>query len=173
MANYSEQIDFLAEQLLEKNVVFFFGAGASISSGLPVAWKVVEDILLKLSDVLPENRKEVYKRIKELSRREKLPRFETLISCLVSSCGDAAYNILDIFETAKPNLSHKVIAKLISHGYVQTHFTTNFDNLLEQALTCKADSIYEPFELEGKTTNKKMIPGINQTQGFNFFIFLR
>lgn len=145
----TEKLKFLAEQYEARNVVTFFGAGASISSGLPIAWQIVEAILIHLCQHLPAYRSETVTKIKSLSSENKLPRFEMLVSRLTSNCGEGAYKVLDIFETAAPNPSHIVISQLINNKYQDIHFTTNFDNLLELAGCEEHGSIYEPEDVDG------------------------
>ena len=142
--DYKEQVATLAEQYLNGNVVTFFGAGASVSAGLPIAVHAVEGVLKGLCQHLPYYRSEAVATIESLSRANKLPRFETLIGRLVETCGDDTYQLLNVFESASPNVSHAIVATFLGSGTQHLHFTTNFDNLLEQASAHQLNSYYEP-----------------------------
>lgn len=101
--------------------IFFIGAGASKSGGIPLAKEIVQDILEKFDDNY---------RIKALNGDAKT--YSKLMGCLTSF---ERSNILnDYVNKAKINVPHLYLAQLFNEGFIDYVLTVNFDNLLLRAL---------------------------------------
>lgn len=113
------------EELFSDSFAVFFGAGLSIRSGLPSAESFICDVLkrLPLDDI---KREELFEAI-----TSRLP-FEAFIETL-QDLSDIN-SLIDIFEGAVPNRNHMLLAQLMVTGKLHLICTTNFDDLLEQAL---------------------------------------
>lgn len=128
-----------------EGVVFLVGAGVSINSPacLPSGWTFLKalingvaptgDIRDKILELCTEpwNRKTK----QALSKHNLLDilRFEQVIGIVAESV-DPYLNILRIFDASnRPNENHQLLASLAEEGHYI--FTTNFDGLLETALS--------------------------------------
>ena len=110
-------------QLDRDSLSVFCGAGISRDSGLPLANELKRAILAALP--IPETEHDLYV-------NAQLP-FEAFMEVLADNC--RIQDILDIFLDGQPNTNHRLIARLVAEGTVRFIYTTNFDLLLERALT--------------------------------------
>ena len=101
--------------------IFFIGAGASKSGGIPLAKEIVKDIL--------ENFDDNY-RIKGLNGDAKT--YSKLMGYLSPSKRNKI--LKDYVDNAKINVPHLYLAQIFSEGFVDYVLTVNFDNLLLRAL---------------------------------------
>lgn len=121
--------------------IFFLGAGASKTSGIPLAGEIVTDILENHSD---------NPRIKNLKADEKT--YPKLMECLGS---DGQNKLLKGYiDASKINVTHIYLAQLIKEGYVDYVLTVNFDNLMLKALALfnEFPSTYDMAILKDLTT---------------------
>lgn len=109
-------------QIKSNKAAIFCGAGISFNSGLPLANDILRDILSKI-DVEDQHA--------DLILKSSLP-FESFIETIKSETD--IDDILEIFNSGRPNTNHNLIAKLASSGHVSTILTTNFDTLIEIAM---------------------------------------
>lgn len=101
--------------------IFFIGAGASKSGGIPLAREIVKNIVEKFDDNV---------RIKSLNGDAKT--YSKLMGCLTPF---ERNNILrNYVENAKINVAHLYLAQLLTEGFIDYILTVNFDNLLLRAL---------------------------------------
>lgn len=126
MNNYIAE---LAKKIKEKNVIFFFGAGASKSANLPLGFEII-DWFLKNIVTDPK----LYSKIK--NSKYKL-RFEKTISLTSEILGEKALKLLDVFTLSQPTIAHNFVARCAKEGLIHSHLTTNFDNLIELAFEKK------------------------------------
>lgn len=118
----------LAESVAAGEVVAFYGAGVSLASGLPSAVAFADAIVSRILDLFPDYvpptsgtyLNAVAADLEALANREELER---TVEAIVSPPW-----------TAEPTLAHRVGGRLF-----RQIITTNFDNLLEQALTDLGD----------------------------------
>ena len=119
-----EEIAYIIKQAKNNNQlkpIFFLGAGASKTGGIPLARDIVKDILNKFSDA-PS--------IKKLKEEEK--SYSKLMDCLQPYKRD---NLLKGYiDNAKINVTHIYLAQLLKNDYVDYILTVNFDNLMLRAL---------------------------------------
>lgn len=116
-------ISTICESLKHKETAIFCGAGISFNSGLPL----VNDLLKYILRLVGVNNNDAEKLLKS-----NLP-FEAFIQTLIDEA--SVDDILEIFSKGEPNTNHDLIAEILNSGYVKTVMTTNFDTLIERALT--------------------------------------
>ena len=121
--------------------IFFLGAGASRTGGIPLAGEIITDILENHSD---------NPRIKNLKADEKT--YPKLMECL----GPNGQNKLlkGYIDASKINVTHIYLAQLMARGYVDYVLTVNFDNLMLKALALfnEFPSTYDMAILKDLTT---------------------
>lgn len=124
----SGQITYTVEDIAElmrsakssgQPYVFFTGAGCSVSAGIPLASKLIQEICEKYSiqvkTLSPETRKDYGKCMAQLTKDER----RTIIKPYV--------------DNAKINWAHIALACLMDAGYVTRVLTFNFDNILARS----------------------------------------
>ncbi|MDP1770861.1 MAG: SIR2 family protein [Methylobacter sp.] len=125
-----------------RSPIFFLGAGASKTGGIPLANEIVADILVKHA---------ANPRIKNLKSEDKT--YAKLMDCL----GPNGRNTLlkDYINDSKINVTHIYLAQLMTQGYVDYVLTVNFDNLMLKALALfnEFPSTYDMAILNDLTTS--------------------
>ncbi|MFN8713333.1 MAG: SIR2 family protein, partial [Bacteroidota bacterium] len=119
-----EKISYILKQAKAQNKpkpIFFLGAGASRSGGIPLAGEIIAKILEVYTDN-PE--------IKELPEKQRT--YANLMDCLLPSERDEL--LKKYIDEAKINVTHIYLAQLIKEGFVDYVLTVNFDNLMLRAL---------------------------------------
>ncbi|HEY3439612.1 MAG TPA: SIR2 family protein [Paludibaculum sp.] len=119
------------------------GSGLSRAAGVPTGWEVVLDLIRQLAHVqgeVPEPEPEVwYKRT-----FGKEPDYSDLLDMVARSSAERSQLLRSYFEPSEeerkqgmktPTGAHRAIAELMQAGFIRVVVTTNFDRLLEQALT--------------------------------------
>lgn len=118
------------------------GAGVSISSGVPSAWHVLQDLIRKVAAtqhaVELEDPEEWWKNTFGLE-----PAYSTVLEQLANTRAERralleSYFVPSSDETLDeraPIAAHRSIARLMGAGRIRIVLTTNFDRLLEQALS--------------------------------------
>ncbi len=139
--NIENNIRFLASQLelKDQKVVFFLGAGVSYTSGLPLGNTLRDLLLMKLYPDYPS-----FKQAEEFRKSFYLDypeQHEVTLEMVLQQLGQrlGCQGIIDFlvpfFNNIKePTLSHQLIASLAKKKFISLVLTTNFDNLLEEAL---------------------------------------
>lgn len=132
---------FIAIQLGHKNqkTIFFIGAGVSSASGLPLGDTLRDLVLSKLYPESPS-----FDHVKTF-RASFYPdqndiTLEMVLQQVRQRLGYDGINDLlkPIFKKIKePSLSHEILASLAKKGFISLILTTNFDDLLEEALKRK------------------------------------
>lgn len=118
------------------------GAGASIASGVPSAWGVQEDLILKVAQAegaaIPDDPFAWYR-----ERFGKPSNYDDLLDALTHTPVERQALLRGYFEptdeereqSAKlPTDAHRAIARLVASGLVRVILTINFDRLTEAAL---------------------------------------
>lgn len=131
----SKTIDDIIKTINSGETSVFCGAGISRDSGLPVVNQLIPHILHKL-----EMPKEHIKLILDDDNNPKIP-FEAFMECIKESCDPDL--IFDIYGQGEPNTNHILLAKLIKAGKLKTIVTTNFDKLIEKALSMEPYPMFE------------------------------
>ena len=120
-----EHLVYLLKKAKEKNLpkpIFFLGAGASKTGGIPLAKDIIMDILEKYSDHpsicnLPEDSRSYAKLMKCLHPDQRNELLKGYI------------------DEAKINVTHIYLAQLLKEEYADYILTVNFDNLMLRALS--------------------------------------
>lgn len=121
-----EDLAYLIKKSKEKPIVFL-GAGTSITGNIPVANKIVEDILEKYKD-------------KPIVRKDSDKTYKSLMDCLFP---DERNTLLkEYIDNAKINVTHIYLAQFIKKELIDYVLTVNFDNLMLRALALY--NIYPP-----------------------------
>jgi hypothetical protein len=119
------------------------GSGVSRSSSIPTGWEVVLDLIRKLAYVKGEScdpDPEAWYKI--LAGSE--PDYSDILDQLTHSSAERSLLLRSYFEPTEedrqqgrksPSPAHRAIATLVAKGYVRVIVTTNFDRLMEQALS--------------------------------------
>ncbi len=119
------------------------GSGISISAGIPTGWGVVCDLINKLARLHGENPGEKCWEWYE-KKFDKPADYSDLLDFLADTPTQRAKLLTSYFEPNDeekksgkklPTPAHKAIAKLIEQKFVKVIITTNFDRLLEKALS--------------------------------------
>jgi len=123
----------------EGSGVCLLGAGVSVDAGIPTGWGVQQDLLRHLYQ--QETEKPAPGEA-ELSAWLTERGYEDLgyASVLELVAPDAANRremLAGYFKDAKPGAAHVLLADLAAAGVIKVFITTNFDQLLEQALRAK------------------------------------
>jgi len=128
-------IDDIIKGINLGETMVFCGAGISMNSGLPIVSQLVPYILDKL-EVTEDTRI----LITDNFNNPKIP-FEAFMEVVIrNSISD---RIMDIYNQGEPNANHILIAKLIKAGKIKTIVTTNFDKLIEKALSMEPIALCE------------------------------
>jgi len=104
--------------------VLFLGAGVSISSGISGMIEMIDRFLIDIGTAS-----------NDLEKMDNEQRFQKFFSEMESLSEVDRFDWLnDGFKGATPSLGYQALAKLVEGGYVDTIFTTNWDELLEDSL---------------------------------------
>jgi len=122
-AMFDKLISDIDKYVNEQNTAIFCGAGISYNSGLPLA----DDLVKKILEAVDINDKDA-----SIILTSNIP-FEFFIETLRNEV--SIDEILEIFSKGEPNTNHELIAELAGAGFIKTILTTNFDLLIEKALS--------------------------------------
>jgi len=118
------------------------GSGISRDAGIPTGWEITLDLIRKISATEKMEPKNFIKWYQE--RYNELPDYTKLLKKLTITPADRANLLRSYFEPTTeekeenlkvPTSAHKCIAILVKYGYIRIILTTNFDRLLEKALS--------------------------------------
>ena len=122
------------------------GSGVSRSAGIPTGWEVVLDLVGKLAKLSGKNieGEEAAKWYKKKYKEE--PNYSRLLDELTITPAERQQLLKAYFEPTveeaeqgikSPTPAHRAIADLVAGGYVRVILTTNFDRLIERAVSDK------------------------------------
>lgn len=121
------------------------GSGISRSASIPTGWEVLEDLIRKLAHACsapPLADPSAWYR----TTIGEEPDYSKLLAALCQTPAARQQLLRGYFEATEdervqgkklPTAAHHAIAELVARGYVRVIITTNFDRLLEQALTAR------------------------------------
>lgn len=162
-----ELIDFIQHfSLNAPQFMWFLGAGAPRSAGLPTAYNLIWDLKKKYYarqeniDIteLDTTNEFVRKKIQHYMDSRGFPKEDSVeeYSFYFEKSFGTNYNAqrqyLDqqlIAPDFKPNIGYKVLSALLFIKKSRLVFTTNFDNLLEKAYSQINSSVLDTYNLEG------------------------
>lgn len=146
----------IVDEISNKNVAIFFGAGLSINSGNLSVNIIIDSILESLEyDRTHLFDKDIIKVLKNRTRQ-----FEDFLSRIYRDIDietnpkqqkfERLFNSL--FAVGEPNNNHLTISQLINKGYVTKVYSTNIDTHLEDCYANYCGEVLETFIL-GSSTN--------------------
>ena len=119
------------------------GSGISTSSGIPTGWGIIQDLIHKLALLKNEScEPDPCLWYKSVTGRES--NYSDILDQITSSSAERSLLLRAYFEPngqekqeglKLPTIAHRAIAKLVANGYFRVIVTTNFDRLIEQALS--------------------------------------
>jgi len=118
------------------------GSGISRDAGILTGWEITLDLIKNIAATEKEKPKDFEKWYQE--RYHESPDYTKLLKKLTITSTDRANLLRSYFEPKLeereeglkiPTLAHKCIAILVKYGYIRIILTTNFDRLLEEALS--------------------------------------
>lgn len=119
------------------------GSGVSRTAKIPSGWEITDDLIRKLAKLHEEScdpDSEVWYR----NKYDKHADYSDLINTLAKTPTERQQLLRTYFEpndseleenAKQPTMAHHAIAALAAQGYVKVIITTNFDRLIETALT--------------------------------------
>ena len=109
------------------NFVLFLGAGASASSKVPTASKLISEWREKFSATYPEHD------LNKLPFYNTSDEYSKLFEILYDQQSQRREFIESKINEATPSMGYVYLVNLIRNGVFNTTFTTNFDDLLNEA----------------------------------------
>ncbi|HWX88338.1 MAG TPA: SIR2 family protein [Solirubrobacteraceae bacterium] len=119
------------------------GAGVSVDAQIPTAWDIRQDGFRKLyrqetgSDTTPTD-EQLTQWLQEHGHGDL--DYSSLLDQIAPDPAVRRELLAGYFKAAKPGQAHERLADLAADGYVRVFITTNFDRLLEDALTARGIS---------------------------------
>lgn len=124
---------------MKSRYIFFFGAGVSGESGMPLGSGLTKQWLNHLLPVgVADDIQELFEKTSEITGRS-CPRLELVVGEAVKVFGVECLNLLSFFKHCPPNRFHRLIAKYIQEEKAWA-FTTNFDKGIE---TCASIPVHQ------------------------------
>jgi NAD-dependent SIR2 family protein deacetylase/tetratricopeptide (TPR) repeat protein len=123
------------EKVFGRRIVFFVGAGISVPSGAPDFRKLNAEVMRMLVDDELEElaKKDLEQKKKDYESLTEKVRSEVMYEMAMDELGPEVLYSLEIFEGCEPNDYHYFLAEALRRG--NWIFTTNLDNLIEEACT--------------------------------------
>jgi SIR2-like domain len=119
------------------------GSGVSRSAGIPTGWEIVLDLVRQLAAAYGKQCGEGDEVAWYLDNFGAEPTYDALLDRVTGFKAERARLLGDYIEPADqdalggtkvPQEAHHAIARLVRAGYIRVIITTNFDQLLEEAL---------------------------------------
>lgn len=138
------------------------GSGMSSAAGIPTGWSITVDLITRVAaaeGVSAEDLGETPDLWWSRTRGTE-PRYDTVLSALAPTDADRQHLLRRYFEAGldrsapQPTEAHRVLARLAARGSVPVILTTNFDRLIERALTDEgvaAQVLVDPRATRGMT----------------------
>ena len=118
------------------------GSGLSSAAGIPTGWEITRDLarrVAKIDDGGPDDPEEWYR-----SRFGTAPDYSVLLETLCPKPSERRERLRHYIEPTPedrdrgrrvPTEAHRAVARLAASGHIRVILTTNFDRLIEAALT--------------------------------------
>jgi hypothetical protein len=144
MSDFRDTIIKLAFTMYSSPGVYalLLGSGISRGAGIPTGWEITLDLIKQIAATEKEKPKDPEKWYQK--RYNELPGYTRLLKKLTKTSADRTNLLRSYFEPTPeekennlkvPTPAHKCIATLVRYGYIRIILTTNFDRLLEKALS--------------------------------------
>ena len=139
MDGFLEEIVDVTKGPYARKFCFFLGAGASITSGIPAAVKLVDLWDKKIRARFPAEDYEQWKKDKKIDEKNKYSHYSDYYEKQFSSNLVDGYNFLEkIMKDASPSGGYACLSFLLTQTPHKVVITTNFDRLIEDAVTLYA-----------------------------------
>lgn len=118
------------------------GSGVSRGAGIPSGWDITLKLVESLARIRAPGTQDTFEWYKSQYGEE--PRYDEVLELFGKGSADRQAFVRPYFEPTQtekdngikvPGIAHKSIARLVEQGYVHVILTTNFDRLLEGALS--------------------------------------
>ncbi len=119
------------------------GSGISRASGIPTGWEVMQDLIRKVAILANEDcEPDPEKWFQEKYGRS--PEYGSLLDMLAKTSSERQAMLRGYFEPTEeernqglktPSKAHRAIAQLVAQGYLRVIITTNFDRMIETAIS--------------------------------------
>ena len=120
------------------NFALFIGAGASASSGTKTASQMITEWRRQLYEQ-PKSGENFEKWLKKQDWYEDEEEYSILFEKIYDQRSQRRVHIEECVKGAKPSWGYIYMANIIAHNYFNVIFTTNFDDLLNEACFLYAD----------------------------------
>lgn len=146
-----------------KRYALLLGSGLSTGAGIPTGWQITLDLVNRLAAVsgeTPGDDPEAWYR----DRYGESPSYSRLLDELAKGSDDRQSTLRTYIEPdgedaesgdKQPTAAHNAIASLVHDGFINVIITTNFDRLLERALS---DAGVEPVVLSASDQVQGALP---------------
>ena len=136
---FLEEVEAATDGPYARKFCFFLGAGASVTSGIPAAAKLVDLWDEKIRNRFPEEEYERWKNEKRIDEENKYSHYSDYYEKQFSSNPVDGYNFLEKkMKDASPSGGYACLAFLLTQTPHKVVVTTNFDRLTEDAVTLYA-----------------------------------
>jgi hypothetical protein len=118
------------------------GSGVSRGAGIPSGWDITVKLVEELASIQMPGIEDTLQWYANKYREE--PRYDKVLALLGKGSADRQAIIRGFFEPTEderkkgikaPGVAHRSIVRLVKQGYIHVILTTNFDRLLENALS--------------------------------------
>lgn len=141
-----DEIRHLNANMKDRSLAFILGAGASISSGIPaggtLAKRWLEDIHLRESLKTGEKIETWASQklgAKEFQLHDAATYYAKIFELRFGCDPQSGYAALEaVMEKAEPSIGYAILAKILATTHNKVVVTTNFDNLVADALSLQA-----------------------------------
>jgi hypothetical protein len=144
MSNFQDIIIKLAFTMYSSPGVYalLLGSGISRDAGIFTGWEITLDLIKKIAAIEKEEPKDPEKWYQK--RYNESPGYAEILKKITITSADRTNLLRSYFEPSAeekeenlkvPTLAHRCIATLVRYGYIRIILTTNFDRLLEKALS--------------------------------------
>ena len=141
----TDAIESLAISMRSQPSVFalLLGSGVSRSAGVLTGWEVMNDLIRQIAKMRGEDcGSDLVQWYRDCFGNK--PNYSQIVKNLGLTASDRKSILKEYFEPTyedleqglkQPNEAHLAIAELVAHGYVKVIITTNFDRLIENAIS--------------------------------------
>lgn len=136
-----------------RSMAFFLGAGVSVAAGIPSGREILEETCRRYyraaEGLEPPDDLDIVSWAMTVLGPQTVTYSQLLDSIFPSSAARQAY-LRQFFEGKSPTEAHRCLAAMAAAGWIRVFITTNFDHLLEDALTEAGVSwsrVSSPYEL--------------------------
>ncbi|ACU54799.1 hypothetical protein Afer_1888 [Acidimicrobium ferrooxidans DSM 10331] len=119
---------------------FLIGSGVSTGARQPSAWEILDQLIAQYASATSTDVRALGLTPTEWWQRtfESDAEYSSVLERLEPTRGGRQQRLEKLFISSSPSDAHRHLAKLCSIGHVQVIMTTNFDRLIEDALTEQA-----------------------------------